>query len=149
MKVYPAFYTTKGKRLYIKQFSYRNKVDFQHKRVFHLEESMVMYGIYNSDSLETMIDTVLKLHNQTTWNVKLFTGKIDNWYSWYLSEKGVGYYAINSLLFLTMARETYVNMYERLIYQLKMYSKVIRTLLKVIYPFHTYCHQNWTQYCKR
>ena len=56
-------------------------------RVFHLEDSLVMYGIYNSDTLETLIDTVHRLHNQTTWNEKLFAGKKDDWYHWYLSEK--------------------------------------------------------------
>ena len=82
-----------------------NKVNLQHNRVFHMKDSVVMHGIYNSDTLVTLLDTVHRLHNQTTWNEKLFAGKIDNWYSWYLSEKGVGHYVINSLLFLTTARE--------------------------------------------
>ena len=45
-----------------------NKVDIQHNKVFHLEDSMVMYGIYNFDTLEALIDTVHRLHNQSTWN---------------------------------------------------------------------------------
>ena len=45
-----------------------NKVDLQCNKIFHLEDSMVMYGIYNSDTLEDLIDTVHKLHNRTTWN---------------------------------------------------------------------------------
>ena len=47
-----------------------NKVDLQHNKIFHLEDSMVMYGVYNSDTLEDLIDTVHKLHNRTTWNEK-------------------------------------------------------------------------------
>ena len=43
-------------------------------------------------------------------------------------KKGVGHYAINSLLYLTTAREKYVKIYERFINQLKMYAKVIRIL---------------------
>ena len=39
---------------------------------------MIICGIYNSHSLETLIDTVHRLHNQTTWNEQLFAGKIDN-----------------------------------------------------------------------
>ena len=58
-----------------------------------------------SDTLETLIDTVHKLHNQRTWYEKLFVGKIDDWYLLVLVKKGVGHYAINSLLFLTTARE--------------------------------------------
>ena len=71
---------------------------------------MVMYGIYNSDTLEQLIDTMHKMQNKTTWNKKR--------YHWYLSKDGVGHYAINSLLFVTMTREKYVKMYERFINQL-------------------------------
>ena len=60
-----------------------NKVDLQHNKIFHLEDSMVMYGVYISDTLEDLIDTVHKLHNRTTWNEKLFSGQINNWYKYY------------------------------------------------------------------
>ena len=56
-------------------------------------------------TLEQLIDTVHKMHNQTTWNERLFASKIDFWYECYLSKNGIGHYAINSLLFLTTARE--------------------------------------------
>ena len=45
-----------------------NKVDLQCSKIFHLEDSVVMYGIYNSDTLEGLIDAVHRLHNQSTWN---------------------------------------------------------------------------------
>ena len=48
-----------------------NKVNLQ-KTVFHLEDLVVMYGIYNSETLEQLIDTVHKMHDKTTWNEKLF-----------------------------------------------------------------------------
>ena len=89
---------------------------------------MVMYGVYNSDTLEDLINTVHKLHNQTTWNERLFAGQIKDWYHWYLSSRGVNHYAINSLLFLTTAGEKYVKMYERFINQVKEYLQVIRIL---------------------
>ena len=57
-----------------------NKVDIQCNKIFHLEDSMVMYGIYNSDTLEALIDTVHRLHNKSTWNEKLFAGQIKDWY---------------------------------------------------------------------
>ena len=82
-----------------------NKVEVECNRIFHLEDSMVMYGIYNSDTLESLIDTVHRLHNQSTWNEKLFAGQIEDWYHWYLSVKGINHYAINSLLFLTTTTE--------------------------------------------
>ena len=93
-----------------------------------------MYGIYNSDTHEQLIDTVHKMHNKTTWNEKLFACKLNIWCHWYLSKDGVGHYAINSLLFLTTMREKHVKMYERFINQLQMYSKAIRVLLKGYLP---------------
>ena len=129
MKVFLASYIIKDKKLYIKQ-SMLWKIDIQHNKIFHLEDSMVMYGIYNSDTLEVLIDTVHRLQNQSTWNDRLFAGQIKDWYHLYLSVKGVNHYAINSLLFLTTAREKYVKMYERFINQLREYSQAIRILSK-------------------
>ena len=68
---------------------------------------MVMYVIYNSDILEECIKTVHKMHNITTWNEKVYAGKLDKWYQWYLSKDGVDHYAINALLYITMMREKY------------------------------------------
>ena len=31
------------------------------QKIFHLEDSVVMHGVYNSDTLEDLIDTVNKL----------------------------------------------------------------------------------------
>ena len=111
-----------------------NKVDTQCNEIFHLEDSMVMYGIYNSDTLEDLINTVHRLHNKTTWNERLFPGQIKDWSHSYLSSKGVNHYVINSLLFLTTAREKYAKMYERFINQLKEYSQAIRILSKGYLP---------------
>ena len=66
-----------------------NKVDLQCNKIFHLEDSMVMYGMYYSDTLEALIDTMHRLHNQSTWNKKLFAGQIEDWYHWYLLAKGI------------------------------------------------------------
>ena len=96
---------------------------------------MVMYGIYNSDTLEALIDTVHRLHNKSTWHEKLFAGQIKDWYHWYLSAKGINCYTINSLLFLTTAREKYVKMYERFINQLKEYPQAIRILSKRLFTY--------------
>ena len=52
------------------------KGDIKCNKIFHLEDSMVMYGIYNSDTLEALIDTVHRLPNQSTWNERLFVGQI-------------------------------------------------------------------------
>ena len=57
-----------------------DKEDLQCNKIFHVEDSVVLYGIYNSDTLEALIDTVHRLHNQSTWNEQLFVGKIEDWY---------------------------------------------------------------------
>ena len=61
-----------------------NKVYLQCKIIFHLEDSMVMYVIYNSDTLEKLINTVQKMHNTTSWNENLFASKLNHWFQWYL-----------------------------------------------------------------
>ena len=43
-----------------------NKVNLQCNKTVHLENSMVMYGIYNSETLEKLINTVHKMHNTTS-----------------------------------------------------------------------------------
>ena len=106
----------------------------QHNRIHHLEDSMIMYGVYNSDTLKDLIDTVHRMQNFTTWNEKTFTGKLYDWMELYLQDEGVCNYAINSILFLTTVREKYVRMYERFIEELKFYSRAIRVLWKGYLP---------------
>ena len=44
------------------------KTNIDCNKLMHLEDSMVMYGIYNAETLEKLIDTVHHLHNITTPN---------------------------------------------------------------------------------
>ena len=46
------------------------KTDLQCNRVHHLEDTMIMYGIYNSDTLTDLITTVHRMHNTTLWKEK-------------------------------------------------------------------------------
>ena len=98
------------------------KTNIQHNRIHHLEDTMIMYGVYNSDTLTDLIDTVHRMQNFTTWNEKTFAGKLHDWMDLYSHNEGVHNYAINSVLFLTMVREKYVKMYKRFIKELKLYS---------------------------
>ena len=112
-----------------------NKVNLQCNKIIHLENSVVMYSIYNSETLEKLTDTVHKMHNTTTWNKQLFASKLDSWYNYYLSNNGIGHYATNSLLYLRTLREKSVKMYEEFISQLGMYENSLRILLKGCLPF--------------
>ena len=106
------------------------KTNIQHNRIHHLEDTMIMYGVYNSDTLTNLIDTVHRMQNFTTWTEKTFAGKLHEWMEIYTQDEGVHNFAINSVLFLTTVREKYVKMYERFIVELKLYSKAIWVLSK-------------------
>ena len=102
----------------------------QHNRVYHLEDTMIMYGKCNSDTLMDLIEAVHKVHNISTWKEK------DNPQMAQRSANSNNEftYAIDSMLFLTTIKEKYVRMYERFIVELKSYSKVIRILSKGYLP---------------
>ena len=57
--------------------------NIQCNRIHHLEDSMIMYGVYNSDTLKDLIDTVHRMQNFTTWNEKTFAGKLHDWMELY------------------------------------------------------------------
>ena len=42
-----------------------NEVNLQCNRLIHLEDSMVMYGVYNAETLEKFITTIHNMHNIT------------------------------------------------------------------------------------
>ena len=96
-----------------------NQVNQQRNKIFHLEDSMVVCGIYNSDTFTKLIDTVHKMHNKRTWN---------------LTKEAVQHYTIYSLLYITTMREKYVRMYEKVISQLLMYVTAIRVPSKGYLP---------------
>ena len=81
--------------------------NIQRNRIHHLEDSMIKYGVYNSDTLKDLIDTVHRMQNFTTWNERTFAGRLHDWMEIYSQDEGVHNYAINSILFLTTIREKY------------------------------------------
>ena len=113
---------------------YGKEKNIQYNKIHHLEDSMIMYCIYNSDTLDQLIETVHRMHNTSSWHKRTFVGKLNHWFEWYLHRDGVGHYTINSILFLTTIREKYVRMYERFIEEFKMYAKVIRIPSKGYLP---------------
>ena len=75
------------------------KIDLQHNEIYHLEDTMIMYGVYNSDTLTDLIGTVHRMHNTSTWKERTFAGKLNQWFDMYLHQEGVHHYAINSVLY--------------------------------------------------
>ena len=110
------------------------RANIERNRVFHLEDSMIMYGVYNVDTLEKLIQMVHKMNNRSVWYEKLYAGQVNNWFEKYSASQGINYYAIHSLLYLRTIQEKYIKMYERFVNQLKEYSSAIRILSKGYLP---------------
>ena len=96
----------------------------------HLEDTMVMYRANNAETLEKLVNTVHIIHNNTTPNEKLFAGDFSSAFTWYVNNRGVQNFAINSPLYLRTLREKYVKMYEEFIMHLPIYTKAVRILAK-------------------
>ena len=112
------------------------RVNIQPNKLIHLEDSMVMYGVYNAETLEKLINTIHQMYNIITSNERLFAGELSAAFTWYINKNGVHHYAINFLLYLRTLREKYIERYEEFIMQLKMYANVIRILqISLMSPF--------------
>ena len=49
---------------------------------------MVMYGVYNVETLEKEKNMVHHMHNTKTLHEKLFTGQLTAAYRWYINSHG-------------------------------------------------------------
>ena len=76
------------------------RINIEQNRVFHLEDSMIMYGVYNIDTLEKLIQMVHKMNNRSVWYEKLYAGHVNKWFEMYSASQGANYYALHSLLYL-------------------------------------------------
>ena len=65
----------RNKALYKAINAMDNKADIQCNKMMHLENSMLMYGVYNAETLEKLIKTVHNIHNTTTLHERLFVGQ--------------------------------------------------------------------------
>ena len=52
-----------------------DKANIQHFKLMKLENSMLMYGVYNAKTLEILINTVHDIHNTTSSHERLFAGE--------------------------------------------------------------------------
>ena len=51
------------------------KANIQCNKLMKLDNSMLMYGIYNAETLEKLIKTVHRIHNTTSSHERLFAGE--------------------------------------------------------------------------
>ena len=101
-----------------------------------LDDTMLMYGIYNADMLEKLIRTVHEIHNTTSSHEKLFAGEHDHsvFRILYTHSLGLQQYSTNSLIYLRIIQDKYISLYRVLIAQLHTYVSAIRILAKGYLP---------------
>ena len=106
-----------------------------HNRVYHLEDTMIMYGKYNSDTLMELVNMVHQMQNVTTWKEQIFVSKMIDWLKHKLENIHSEFdYSMDAVLFLTTIKEKYIRMYEKFINELRSYLKVVRILPKGYLP---------------
>ena len=109
MRAYLVFLHTRRHKALLKAVkAMETKVNIQCTKLIHLENSMVIYWVYNTEALEKMINTIHQMHTITTANERSFTGELSTAYTWYVNKNGVHHYTINLLLYLRTLREKYV-----------------------------------------
>ena len=73
MKVYLVSYiTSETKAINVMD----NKANIQHNKLMQLENLMLMYGVYNAETLEKLFRTVHNIHNTTSSHERLLWDNI-------------------------------------------------------------------------
>ena len=137
MKEYPVFFRENQNSALKRAVSAMgNEIKTQHNKLLKLDNSMLIYGLYNADTLEKVINTIHNIHNTTTSHKTLFAGKHNPtiFRLMYMTSLGVQQYAFNSLLYLRVIQDKYISLYRALIVQLKAYLLAIRILSKGYLP---------------
>ena len=112
-----------------------SRTNIDHNRVYHLEDTIIMYGKYSSDTLIELVNMVHQMQNVTTLKEKIFVSKMNVWLKCKLEDIHSEFdYSMDAVLFLTTIKEKYVRMYEKFINELRSYSKAIRILSKGYLP---------------
>ena len=99
----------------------------------HLENSLIMYGVYNAETLSKLVKTAQVMHSHQMLVEQLFKGQQVEAYKIYSKMQdahGVQHYVINSLLYLQTIKEKYIAVYNEFITQLQIYAKAVRILAK-------------------
>ena len=113
-----------------------DQINIQCNKLMKLDDTMLMYGIYNAETLEKLINTVHEIHNATSSHEKLFAGEHNPslFRMLYTDALGIQQYATNSLLFLRIIQDKYISLYRELITQLHTYISAIIILAKGYLP---------------
>ena len=86
-------------------------MDMQRNKLMHLENTLVMYRIYNAETLEKLVKTVQVIHSRQSLIEGLFAGQSVAAYEAYSQMHGtcgIQHYRINSMLYLHMIKDKYI-----------------------------------------
>ena len=119
-----------------KRNAMNNEAHIQCNKLMKLDDTMPMYGIFNAETLEELINTVCKIHNTTSSHEKLFAGEHNHsiFRILYTHSLGLQHYSTNSLLYMRIIKDKYISLYRELITQLHTYVSAIRILAKGYLP---------------
>ena len=84
--------------------------DVHRNKFMHLENTLIMYGIYNAKNL---VKTVYTLHSRQKLYEGLFAGQTLAAYKAYLQMHGacgIQHYVVHTMLYLSMIRQIYRNL---------------------------------------
>ena len=106
-------YNKRNKALHKAVKAMDSKAIIQCNKSIQLENSMLMCGIYNAETLEQLINSVHHIHN-TSSNEKVIAGQQSSLTlrSLYTNTQGIKHYSINLLLYLRTIQDKYMSLYK-------------------------------------
>ena len=110
--------------------------DTQRNKLMHLENSLIMYGVYNTEALSKLVKMAQVLHSCQSLVEQLFAGQQVAAYQIYSRMQdacSVQHYVTNALLHLHTIKEKYIVVYNKFITQLQIYAKAVRILAKGVF----------------
>ena len=111
-----------------------NKANIQHNHLMQLENSILMYRVYNAETLgkKLLLHTI---HNTTSSHERLFVGHHSPIFkTLYVDSLRLHHYSINSLLYLRTVQDKYIALYRELITQFYICASAIRIFTKGYLP---------------
>ena len=97
-----------------------SKADMQRNKLLHLEDTLVMYGVNNAETLQKLIKMLHALHSRQSMYESLLAGQMITAYDYYSHMHGdcsIQHYVINSMLYLRTITDKYIEMYNEYISQ--------------------------------
>ena len=88
------------------------KANIQCNKLMKLDDTMLMYSIYNAETLEKLMNTVHEIHNATSLHEKLFAKEHNHsiFRILYTHSLGLQHYSTNSLLYLRIIQDKYISL---------------------------------------